>query len=101
MTFWGIEPRLQAKLQIRDMDNDWVSQATEEVLKRTSLELGRYYAPNGGLENYLKTFDLAKISTPIFILRGGNGVGKSAMINCLIDYISMPYSTSILKVSSI
>ena len=92
MTFWGIKPGFQTKLQTRDMDNDWVGQATEEVLKRTSLELGRYYAPNGGLENYLKTFDLSKISTPIFILRGGNGVGKSAMINCLIDYISMPYS---------
>lgn len=73
-------------------------EAKAELERRQASERGRYYAPNARLEEFIKLIDHAsarKEGITIFILRGGNSVGKTALVvnlaNYLTDKISNPY----------
>lgn len=64
------------------------------LAKRQEFERGRYYLPNQSLERYLGTMKCVPAGDPrqlIFLLRGPNGIGKSALATCLADYLSQHY----------
>lgn len=73
--------------------------AIRELQKRALNERCRYYTPNGKIEQYLSTLDKPAWNPGdinIFILRAGNGVGKSAFACNLVNYLCRPNSNKYL-----
>ncbi len=67
--------------------------AMRELQRRAAGERCRYYTPNGKIEQYIASFDKPTWrpgDINIFILRAGNGVGKSALGVNLVRYMSAP-----------
>lgn len=81
---------------------DWQFAAKMEIARRLTMERGRFYKPNLSFQKYLNSMKFLKpedlhSGNPdkpnvfIFILRGPNGLGKSAFIQNLNDYLMEPY----------
>ena len=64
--------------------------AVRELRRRGFSERCRYYTPNGKIESYIATIDKPAWESGeinIFILRAGNGVGKSALACNLVNFL--------------
>ena len=87
------------------MDPIQRQQALAELERRKSGELGRYYVPNGRIEQFLQAIGMrfkpwvekngVMVRNPriyICILRAGNSLGKSCLAANLAGYMSSEYS---------
>src|SRR3990167_3101350 len=64
--------------------------AKAELERRLANERGRYYVPNGKVEQFINSFGNMQVDDQgikIFILRAGNGLGKSAVVTNLANYL--------------
>lgn len=76
--------------------------AQAELIRRATMERGRYYVPSGRAEQFLNLLKPFKPNDPdikILILRAGNSFGKSALACNLASYLALykpnPYFDSI------
>ncbi len=74
--------------------------ARRELERRMAAERGRYYTPNGGIEKVLHLIN-SKVrpgfkGTTIFVVEGGNGVGKSSLSGNIAAYLSGKYPNKFL-----